>query len=123
VLLGLILVTNLAIKRNLDPLTLSLSQLNKDVTTEPKNPVFYNSPEDPFVCQPGSCSYSNPWVQVAQTNEQYLFCGYQGRIMEEVFNATPTCSGSVATGIMDFFDSGASVQTLVDASNIENVSN
>jgi ATP-binding cassette, subfamily A (ABC1), member 3 len=122
VLLGLVLVTNLSTKRNLDPLSLSLSMLNKEVTTEPKNPVFYNSPEDPFACEPGSCSYTTPLVQEPRTNERYAFCGIQGRISPSYSSERPACSGSVSTGIMDFFDTSATALGVGDLSNINTVS-
>jgi ATP-binding cassette, subfamily A (ABC1), member 3 len=122
VLLGLVLVTNLGIKRNLDPVTLSLSSLNKDITTDPKNPVLYNTPDDPFVCLPGSCSYTYPMISVNETNEQYAFCGYQSRMMEESIDTPPSCSGSLSTSVMEFFDSGATPRGPGDFLNIENVS-
>jgi hypothetical protein len=79
VLGGMFVFKFAALKRNLSPITLDLSELNPDVKVPPVNPIPVNSPTNPFTCQPGMCSYDNI-VESIVTGEKYTFCGWQGNL-------------------------------------------
>ena len=76
VTLGFILFALTSVARNLSPITLDISALNSDVTTNPINPIAVNSPDSTYVCQPGTCAYV-PWVYEPLTSEVYTYCGSQ----------------------------------------------
>jgi ATP-binding cassette, subfamily A (ABC1), member 3 len=128
VFLGLLLVTLLRVERNLEPITLSLDQLNADVSEEPINPIFYNSPSDPFLCQPAMCGYNTPIVESPDTNEIYGFCGYLSRTLDTNNIASSnwtnpsSCSLSLSTDIMSNFDRDGAPQEMNDVGNVYNVS-
>jgi hypothetical protein len=114
VTMGFMLSHFAAPERNLNPITLDLSDLNPGSTGIPQfNPIPVNSPDNPYVCQPGVCSYE-ALVVVDDTKETYSFCGSQGHLSGdgEVWNASiPFCSIANSTRIMRLIDGlhGASV--------------
>jgi hypothetical protein len=79
VTLGFVICEFASLKRNMDPLTLDLSELNSKVTVPPINPIPVNSPGNSYSCQPGTCAY-NTAVVSNLTDEMYLFCGVQGNL-------------------------------------------
>ena len=108
VLLGLIFVTFTAPNRNLEPITLQLSDLNKDVTEPPVNPISYNSPSNAFVCQPGQCSYKPPVFQINETDEFYGYCGFLSRSFDPVnptWTNNNTCTLALSSDIMGTIES------------------
>lgn len=123
VLFGLISVTILSNQRDLIPVTLSLNELNKDVVNAPVNPVSYNSPSNPFACQPGSCSYDPPVIYSEETNELYGFCGWVTRSINASnpnwFNNN-SCSIAVSTEVMMSLNPNA---TAIEMNGIDNVLN
>jgi hypothetical protein len=114
VTMGFMLSHFAAPERNLNPITLDLSGLNPGSTAVPQfNPIPVNSPDNPYACQPGVCSY-DALVVVDDTDETYSFCGSQGYLAgyEEVSNASiPLCSIANSARIMRTIDGlhGASV--------------
>lgn len=68
-------------ERNLEPILLDLNYYNPDVTESPRNPIAFNSPDNPYLCQPGICAYyQEPVVVSNETSELYFFCGYQAKL-------------------------------------------
>ena len=116
VLIGFIIFNFAVPDRNMDPLTLDLNDFNVQAP-EPRNPIAFNGPDNPFTCQPGVCSYQQAVVFESSTNEYYFFCGVQAR-MVDVYN----CSVFSSSIIMDkVADAGAvaqpaSVETIYESS-------
>jgi ATP-binding cassette, subfamily A (ABC1), member 3 len=79
VTMGFLVFKFASVERNLSPLTLDLSELNPKVKVAPVNPIPVNSPTNPYVCQPGLCSYES-LVESTVTGEKYAFCGTQGNL-------------------------------------------
>ena len=82
VCIGFLIYKYAAPERNLGPITLDLAKYNDGIVAEPRNPIIFNSQENPFLCQPGVCSYQMPVVYQESTNELYFFCGYQSRFFD-----------------------------------------
>jgi ATP-binding cassette subfamily A (ABC1) protein 1 len=114
VLVGLIVFTFASPARELEPLFLSLQDYNSDITAPPRNPIVYNSPDGPYDCQPGGCAYQSPSVTVNATNEQYYFCGYQARFVNQSF-----CSITDSVSVMGNLDSDGAVAGAVLVETIE----
>jgi hypothetical protein len=106
VLLGFILFKVLAPKRDLSPVTLDLSTYNPK-TSNPRNPITFNDPVNPFLCQPGLCSY---------VSSDSNFCGYQARLYGSE-NCTITESSSLIASITEAGATGEAVS----AASIEEV--
>jgi hypothetical protein len=79
VTLGFIIFAVASPKRNLTPVVLDLAAFNPDVTSPPINPIPFNSASNPYICQPGTCSYY-PVIVEAETSEIYTFCGTQANL-------------------------------------------
>jgi hypothetical protein len=120
VLIGLLLTTFLPTNRNLQPITLDFKEFNPDVTTEPKNPISYNNPTNPYSCSPGFCSYVPQLVEIEETNEIYGFCGYTANALDADPTISKTCSNAVSNEIMQFLGSGATGQEkdVIDITNV-----
>jgi hypothetical protein len=84
VLVGFTIAAIVATTRNLPPITLDLSAYNPGVTAKPVNPVPFNSPDNPYTCQPGICSYQTPVVLSPETYELYTYCGTQANLGVDV---------------------------------------
>jgi len=123
VLAGFLVFKLVPVERNLDPVTLDLSSYN--VRSDPQNPVFFNSPDDSFQCQPGSCAYglregidlSFAEFDDAVTEEKYSYCGARVALGSEV-----ACSISESESIMNMLSDGAVgeaslVTTVLEASD------
>lgn len=138
VLIGFVVYIVASKKRSLAPLTLSLEDYNIDVQQEPINPIPFNSPNQPFTCEPAECMYrgirnagsgSSGIVQSFSTGEVYAYCGALGSpnfdsfVNESVPFVEFDCSISDSSSIMaeiDNFHGGQSVST--ETSNISSVS-
>jgi hypothetical protein len=100
-------------QRNLDPIELDLNEYNPEIRSSPRNPVVFNSPDNPYNCQPGICSYQEPIVVENRTKELYFFCGFQAR-MNGTLNCSITESSRIASWMTDAEASG-------QATEVENV--
>lgn len=99
--------------RNLDSIVLDLNDYNIDAN-EPRNPIPFNSPESAFVCQPGSCFYPYERIDSDITNEDYFFCGGQGRLSE-----SDTCSISVSSSVISQIDDAGAVGVDLLVENVD----
>ena len=84
VCLGFVIFTVFAVTRNLDPIALDLNDFNREVrSSEPRNPIIFNTPTERFSCQGDVCSYGSyalgP-ITEERTNEEYYFCGRRARV-------------------------------------------
>lgn len=105
VLIGLVVFVLVAADRNLAPLKLDIEDYNPALG----NTVPFNSPDNPFLCQTGSCS-SVPYVENKLTDELYAWCGFESRLgislnpksgAFEIDNSDQTCSVSQSRNIMN----------------------
>ena len=48
-----------------------------------RQPVVYNEPSEPFLCQPGSCAYQQPYFINTDLDESYAYCGVEGLLDAE----------------------------------------
>jgi ABC-type multidrug transport system ATPase subunit len=80
VLIGFLIVTLTERDFDSDPVELKLADYNKDFAGEPRNPIPFNNPDNPYTCQPVRCAFNFPVMDVTGTNETYYFCGGQTRI-------------------------------------------
>ena len=99
VLIGFVVVNLVALKRNLDPVLLTLSDYNAGALT-PRNPIVFNSPSSYYTCRPDLCPYQYPVMNSSLTNEVYYFCGFQARL-DEAENCSITQSREIALRIND----------------------
>jgi len=76
---------------NYSSLTLSLDQNNPEITVD-RNPIPFNNPGT-YPCQPGRCVYDRPKTTVAETSEEYYFCGANAKVYSYT-NSTDTNSTS-----------------------------
>jgi ATP-binding cassette subfamily A (ABC1) protein 3 len=123
VLVGFLLFKFAGPQRELDPLTLTLNDLNPSSNAEPRNPVTFSVGEE-FSCQPGTCVYEFP-VIFDPTNPNpediYFFCGAQSYLgndtsctieeYEAVISRIKEAGAEPVSG--DFMDVNA-VRTLLD---------
>lgn len=128
VLIGFVVYLVASQKRNLAPLTLQLEDYNIDVQQEPINPIPFNSPGQPFTCEPANCMYLS-FVPSPATDELYVYCGTLGSlnlgaILNDNFTAAVyDCSISDSSSILaeiNNFQGAQSVPT--ETSNILDVS-
>jgi hypothetical protein len=120
--LGFIIFLVASPKRDLSPVTLELSLFNPDVTTPPVNPIAFNSPSNPYTCQPGACSYY-PIVTQEETSERYTYCGTQANLGVDAMNGDVDvgqyhCSIDSSTAIMrqlDGFQGAVSIETQTES--------
>jgi hypothetical protein len=125
VLLGFLIFGWVAPGRNLDPITLDIQVYNDGVTSSVTNPIAVNSPDNPYICQLGTCSHKRPLVQEELTNETYFFCGFQAKIGISMTGYVPsnsTCSISESTEIMSTIAEGGASPNAVMVGNISEVS-
>jgi ATP-binding cassette, subfamily A (ABC1), member 3 len=87
VLVGFLIFALTSPKLNMVPLTINPSDYNNDVGL---NQITFNSPESPFLCQPGICSHRQPYYMDTLVDEQYAFCGYQAKLGISVDGFNPT---------------------------------
>lgn len=100
----------------MSPMLLTMDDYNKDVSSEIKNPISYNSPDSVFSCNPGRCTFNSQSIELA-SNESYSFCG--GQSLEDTSSSCSIGnSESVMTNIVEY---GASV-IAGDMANISEVS-
>jgi hypothetical protein len=122
VTIGFLAVRLASPERNLSPITLELSVFNPGISDSPINPIPVNSPSNPFVCQPGVCSYT-PLVSVEETQETYTFCGSHinvgGGPGEDDISSINVCSLFDSTAILRTID-GFQGAVIVEA-NVESV--
>jgi hypothetical protein len=105
VLIGFIVFKYASPGRDLDPVTLDLNDFNPKAFN-PRNPIAFNSPDNPFSCQPGNCAYEFAAMTVDDTKETYFFCGYQALLDEG-----NKCTIAQSTSIIEMItDSGAAAQ-------------
>ena len=79
VLIGFLLTTISSGNRELEPLLLTLEDLNPETNAEPRNPISF-SIADEFTCQPGTCVYEFPVIfdpSNPNPDEIYYYCGGQ----------------------------------------------
>jgi ATP-binding cassette, subfamily A (ABC1), member 3 len=116
VLVGFLVFVYTAPGNNMAPLILNLRDYNPDL---PSSIIPFNSPDNPFLCQPGICSHNptdRPLNTEEMTNETYVFCGYESKLgvtPQNVEISNATCSvadtanvtSGIAPGIADPIDS------------------
>jgi hypothetical protein len=115
VLLGFIIFTVSAPKRDLVPVQLDLNDYNPTVKASPRNPIPFNEPGNPYACQPGICAYQKPVVVIPETKELYYYCGSQAWLIN---NCTVSESASIVGRINE---AGASAEG-IEVSGIFEVS-
>ena len=76
VLIGLVVFVSFAASRDLSPLELDIQDYNAVLG----NTIPFNTPDSPFRCQTGFCTYPQPYVQDQLTGELYVWCGFESRI-------------------------------------------
>ena len=119
VTLGFILFAVTSVERNLSPITLDISALNADVTTNPINPIAVNSPDSTYICQPGMCAYY-PIVAENLTSEVYTYCGTQAHLginldeadSESITFALQDCTVDFSTDILSTINGYGGVDTI-----------
>jgi hypothetical protein len=117
VMLGFLLVIFGSPTRDMESLTLTLDQLNADVTSEPINPIPFNEAPGNFSCQPGVCFQMEAVWDIPQTEEFYGYCG--DMVLIETDLRTALCSISDTNDIMETSE-GTGIPT--DASTVQEVS-
>jgi hypothetical protein len=100
VLWGFLLFKFVSPTRDLDELTLNFDKYNPDIDGV-RQPIVFNDPAEPFICQPGSCAYQSPIIDSSTTTgEFYGFCGVKGMLQD-----SSTCSlsrtGDIASQLAD----------------------
>ena len=103
---------------NMPPLNLSLEDFNPSLGV---STIPFNSPDDPFLCQPGVCSHKDPLYVDKLTNEKYIFCGYEAKLGASLdgFNVTnQTCTNSDSADVMSGIFTG---NALPDEAGVRNV--
>lgn len=122
VLIGLIVFVAVASNRNMDPMTLNMEDYNPDLG----NSITFNSPDNPFLCQPGMCSHREPYVDNDLSDELYVWCGLEARLgIGEDGNGgytyeptNQTCTISESAEIIDtIFD-----RAIPDQAGVQNIS-
>ena len=116
VLIGLLLLKFVVPSRNLEPMELTLSDYNADITSDIKNPIPYNAPGTPFTCSPGECMFDVSSLDLSATDETYYFCG--GPALED---STETCSISDSERVLAELDQDGTKTTGGDADTIYGV--
>eukprot|EP00550_Attheya_septentrionalis_P003060 CAMPEP_0198282180 /NCGR_PEP_ID=MMETSP1449-20131203/2021_1 /TAXON_ID=420275 /ORGANISM="Attheya septentrionalis, Strain CCMP2084" /LENGTH=1933 /DNA_ID=CAMNT_0043978311 /DNA_START=256 /DNA_END=6057 /DNA_ORIENTATION=+ len=117
VMLGFLLVIFGSPTRDMESLTLTLDQLNPDVTSEPINPIPFNEAPGNFSCQPGVCFQMEAVWDIPQTEEFYGYCGDMVSIETDL--RTALCSISDTNDIMETSE-GTGIPT--DASTVQEAS-
>ena len=124
VLIGLVVYVSFAANRNLSPLNLNFQDYNPVLG----NTIPFNSPESPFLCQTGMCTYLQPYVDNKMTNELYVWCGFESRIgineNETIGDfayqlSEDTCSISHSR---DILNSVVSDQVSIEGAGVRNIS-
>ena len=103
-------------------LVLDVSDYNPDLDF---NQIIYNSPEFPFLCQPGVCSHLQPYYIDSLLNESYTFCGYESKlgISSDGFQPTnQTCSVADSSYVVSNLESSNIVLNDVPVGNVSEVS-
>ena len=121
VFIGFLIVALTAPELNMHPLVLDPSAYNSDVGL---NQIAFNSPDNPFTCQPGLCSHRQPYYEGKELNESYAFCGYQAKlgISKKGFVPTnQTCTVEDSANVMSTVESISVIASEADVTNIEEV--
>jgi hypothetical protein len=122
VLLGFLIFAFVGVNRDLKPVKLDIRRLNSEVQT---NPITVNSPKNPFLCQPGSCSHKRPFVQEELTNETYFFCGFPAKLglnRTGYYPTNATCSIAESVEIAQTLEDGEGQVIEADVRNVSEVS-
>ena len=98
VLIGFLLFKFAAPQRDLDPIFLDLNDYNPRASN-PRNPIVFNSAENPFQCQPGFCAYYPDTIVSITTGESYFYCGSQAGLDDKQSSCTITESDSIVREI------------------------
>jgi ATP-binding cassette, subfamily A (ABC1), member 3 len=107
--------------QNLKPLKLSLEAYNPGLKS---NPITFNSPDNPFLCQPGICSHRQPYYADNLTNEEYVFCGYEAKLGISATGFEPTnqtCTISESADIIQGISTGGAFPDQTGVQNISEV--
>jgi hypothetical protein len=110
--------------RDLGPVVLDLEDYNPELKASPRNPVNFNSPRNPYLCQPGQCSHVTPLVNEPITKEKYWFCGFQtkmGLSLEGYDPSNVTCSVTESADIISRLREAGAVPVEVDATSVYEV--
>jgi hypothetical protein len=133
VMMGFLLLKLATSTKTYVPLTLDLRDYNADLKHKVENRIVFNSPSMPFMCQPGICSHREPYVESLVTDEKYLFCGYEGKLVKRKDdhkeykrdNLRPTnlkCEISESAQIAAQISESGTVREEADVQNISEVS-
>jgi len=122
VLIGLIVFVVVAVDRNLPPLKLNFNDYNPSLG----NFITFNSPTNPFLCQPGICSHRQPYVDNPLTEERYVFCGYESRLgikprIDGVFELTNTNQNCTISHSRDIIDTAAVGDVELDEAGVRSI--
>lgn len=95
---------------------LDLNDYNMNIN-EFRNPIPFNSPDSPFLCQPGSCFYPEEKIESEKTNEVYFFCGGQGRL-----SGSDKCSITVSSSVIAQIDDAGAVGVELSVEDVSEAS-
>jgi len=125
VLVGFLLFTIAGRQREIEPLTLTLEDLNPSSNADPRNPITFSIGEE-FSCQPGTCVYEFPIIidlENPNPEDAYFFCGAQSYLgndtsctiqdYEGVISQISEAGAEPISG--DFMDVNASSHGLVES--------
>lgn len=113
VFIGLLITKYASPSRNMESLTLDFERYNVNAPN-PRNPIFYNSPDETFSCEPGNCAYYE-WG----SSESARFCGSYGRLKDPSLQCSISKSRMIVEQVVDA-DSAA---TEIDVSTVSSASN
>lgn len=125
VLMGFLIFKLIPTDSQMDELKLTFDRYNPDIGGENvRNPVAFNDPSEPFLCQPGFCSYNwglglssdyfEPFFENPETDELYGFCGIEGSV--DLLNAVPGEEGSFeGIEFSDLVDPASLPETLLSS--------
>lgn len=122
VLVGFLVFAFATSHRNMVPLILSLNDYNLNQLA---SPLPFNSADSPFLCQLGICSHKEPFNRIDETNETYLFCGYEARLgaSETGFHpSNSSCSVFPSTDVVAHISSEKVLPDDIGAGNVKEVS-
>jgi ATP-binding cassette, subfamily A (ABC1), member 3 len=104
------------------PLTLRVDELNERLVNIPeRNPIAFNSPDNPFMCQTPTCSHKRPFIQEELTNETYFFCGFQSKLGISYQGYTPTNSTCNITESRNIMETLTVDDTIAKETKVSNI--
>jgi hypothetical protein len=96
----------------MDELKLNFDKYNINVDGI-RQPVVYNTPDEPFTCQPGQCVYQFPVYQNEATGETYGFCGSEGNLILDDLTTGELVLEDLVSGELDLEDLQSYLQSIL----------